>query len=80
VSINDMRGFDVAVPPWEDPWYVLVYDGGEWRPRSVESLGVVLGATFGPPRPPLHVPGPTPSGRRKGNVPPKVLRKPIPFV
>lgn len=26
---------------------------------------------------PMHVPGPTPSGRQKGNVPPKVTKEPL---
>lgn len=29
------------------------------------------------PAPATHVPGPTPSGRRKGDVPPKVSKKPL---
>jgi len=29
---------------------------------------------------PEHVPGPTPAGRQKGNVPPKVTKEPLPVV
>ena len=29
---------------------------------------------------PMHVPGPTPSGRQKGNVPPKITKKHVPPV
>lgn len=50
--------------------------GGE-NPTGQGGSSWATGPTGPPPQPPLHVPGPTPAGRRKGNVPPKVLRKPL---
>jgi len=84
VPLDEDRDLLVGVPPWnegdEPPWFVLVHTSGRWVPRSTTALRTFLWSwsyVSGPPPPPCHVPGPTPAGRQKGNVPPKVLRKPL---